>query len=294
MTDSAETSIGGPRRGDAHVGDLKLRRFFSNEALGPEHAAVAAHAATCVECGRRLAALAEEQRSFEDRISFDRFAAGVERAARVPGGTGGRSWWRRPASTRSFVTIMSVGSLAAGLALVVGVRPLFESARQRHLQTAAWDRADGLNRLKGGIPHAAITVRVAAADDQGPQRTAVAGAPEPLTVGERLRVGVQPGAHGFLFAIAIDDRGSVTPLYPEVGTSMPLPRGGRMQYLPDSLELTGPGKERLVVLLTDEPLELDSVRRAVADAFRAAGGNLEKLPPLAVRGEQFYRTFLKP
>lgn len=294
MTEANDENIDGPRRDDRHVGDLRLRRLFVGEDLGSEHDGVAAHAATCVDCARRLAALADEQRSFEDEISFDRFAAGVKRAARTPTGETAQPWWNRPASTRSFLTIMSIGSLAAVLALVVGVRPLFESARLRHARTAELDRVDGLNRLKGAVPRAAVTVRVAAAENETRQRTVATQGAEPLTVGERIRVGVEPGSHGFLFAVSVDDAGTVTPLYPEVGTSMPLPRGGRMQYLPDSLELTGRGKERLVVLLTDEPLELDTVRRAALTAFRAVGGNLDKLPDLALPGEQFHRTFLKP
>jgi hypothetical protein len=294
MTEVSDEGIGGPRRGAPHLGDLKLRRLFAGERLGSDHESAAAHASACGDCARRMAELAEEQRSFEGQISFDRFAAGVKRTARGPAADGGRSWWSRPASTRSFLTIMSIGSVAAVLTLVAGVRPLFESARLRHVRTAQLDRADSLNRLKGGIPRAAITVRVAAAEDETRQRTVATERPEPLTVGERIRVGVEPGTHGFLFAVSIDDAGDVTPLYPEVGMSMPLPRGARMQYLPDSLELTGRGRERLVVLLTDLPLELDTVRRAASTAFRAVGGNLEKLPNLALPGEQFHRLFLKP
>ncbi len=294
MTEASDETIDGPRRGAPHLGDLRLRRFFAGEHLGPEHESVAAHASTCVDCARRLAAIVEEQRAFEGQISFDRFAAGVKRAARVPAAENSRAWWNRPASARSFLTIMSIGSVAAVLALVVGVRPLFESARLRHVRTAELDRVDSLNRLKGGLPRAAVTVRIAAAENEMRQRTVGTERPEPLTVGERIRVGVDPGSHGFLFAASIDDAGNVTPLYPEVGTSMPLPRGGRMQYLPDSLELTGKGKERLIVLLTDEPLEPDTVRRAAATAFRAVGGNLDKLPNLALPGEQFHRTFVKP
>jgi hypothetical protein len=213
-----------------------------------------------------------------------------------------RSWWSRPASTKSFLMVMSAGSLASVLALVVGVRPLFESARLRHLHTAALDRAEELSRSRGTLPRAEITVRVVTADDENQQRVVAPERPERLAVGERIRVGVQPGTHRFLFAISIDERGTVTPLYPEVGISMPLPRGGGMQYLPDTLELTGKGTERLVVLLTDEPLEIDGVRHAVALAFAkvgvvGVGGNLSQLfalPTLAPGGEQFHRVFIIP
>lgn len=276
-------------RSHANLGELKLRRLLAGESLGAEHDAAAAHIASCAECARRLELLSDEQPAFEDRISFDRFAAGVERAARVPGPAVAGHWWARPASTRSFMTVFSVGALAAGFVLVLGVRPLFESARVRR---AANVEAVAANRIKGGA-RATVTFRVAPPDN-GPQRTAATEAPEPLAPGERIRVGVQPGQRRFLFAIAIDDKGTVTPLYPEVGTSMPLPVGGRMQYLPDSLELTGAGTERLVVLMSDVPIELEAIRRASAAAFSRAGGNLARLPNLALPGEQVHRTFLKP
>src|SRR2546423_6588968 len=65
-----------------HIGELTLRRRRAGEALGPDAAAIDAHATACADCRARLRALDDEQRRFEQEISFDRFAAGVERAAR--------------------------------------------------------------------------------------------------------------------------------------------------------------------------------------------------------------------
>src|SRR6516225_5176419 len=65
-----------------HIGELTLRRRRAGEALGPDGPAIEAHAASCAECRARARALDDEQRRFEQEISFDRFAAGVERAAR--------------------------------------------------------------------------------------------------------------------------------------------------------------------------------------------------------------------
>ena len=293
MSDLHETAAGAESvRRDGHLPELTLRRLFAGESLGAGHDVAAAHAARCPECARRLAGLADEQRAFEARISFDRFAAGVERAARFPerAAAAPRRWWARPASTRSFMTVMGAGSIAAALALVVGARPIFQQARLRHAREAA---VEASNRTKGAGP-ASVTFRIAPPPpDEGPQRTAAAEGPEPLSMGERIRVGVQAGKHRYLFAVSIDDQAVVTPLYPESGTSMPLPGGG-MHYLPDSLELTGHGAERVVVLLSEQPLELDGIRRAVAAAFRRAGGDLAHLPNLALPGTQFHRTFLKP
>jgi hypothetical protein len=279
----------------AHPGELTLRRLLASELVGDARDATTTHLGGCADCARRLDALRAEQRAFEERISFDRFAVGVERAARVPapGAAAKIRWWARPTSTRSFVTLFSLGAVASVAALVITALPSFEFAR---LRSAANVERGGPNRIKGD-GRAAVTMRIAGPDD-GPQRATVAAgptaAPEPLRPGERIRIGVRPGERHYVFVISIDDQGVVTPVYPEVGTSLPLPPGGELQYLPDSVELTGNGLERLVVLLTDEPMELDSVRHAVANGLRQAGGSLLRLPDLAVEGEQFHRTFLKP
>jgi len=228
-------------------------------------------------------------------VSFDRFAAGVERAARVPSPAAKASpparggFWARPAGTRSFMTVMSLGAVAAAAVLIVGSRPIFQSLRERD-QLLAERRH--MNNVKGG---GAQVVFVVAPADEGPQRRADGPDVEPLAVGERIRIGVEPAGRRYLFAVSVDDKGVVTPLYPEVGTSMPLPPGGALQYLPESLVLTGKGRERIVVLLTDEPMELDAIRHAVDTAFAKAGGDVDKLPALTVPGaEQFHRTFQKP
>jgi hypothetical protein len=295
MTDTTTTSSvrtpgglngDGPARG--HLGELRLRRLFAGELGDAERVDAEAHVAACFECGRRLEGVGAEQRSFEEQISFDRFAAGVERAARVAAPPARARWWTRPTSTWSFVSVFSLGAVASAAALIVTARPLFQEARVR---TAA-NLARGTNHLKGGEA-AGMTVRVAPPDD-GPQRTAAVDTPEPLGTGERLRIGVRAGGRRYLFAITVDDAGAVTPLYPETGTSVALPPGEDLQYLPESVELTGRGLERLVVVLTDEPTELDIMRRAAVAAFAKAKGDLTRLPELAIAGDQFHRTFIKP
>src|SRR3954468_14244680 len=104
---------------DEHIGDLTLRRRRAGEALGPDGPAIDAHATACAECRARIRALDDEQRRFEQEISFDRFAAGVERAARTP-----------RVSPRRAVLPMRVWApvlaMAAGIALVVTVGPFGE------------------------------------------------------------------------------------------------------------------------------------------------------------------------
>jgi len=277
----------GPARG--HSGDMRLRRFLADELAGDEKDAVARHAAGCAECARRLEGLRAEQRAFEGQISFDRFSAGVERAARVPhdGARPALRWWKRPTSAASFAGMFGLGAVAATVALIVTAQPLFEQIRVRNAADAALHR----NNLKGGGPQLAI--RVAAPDD-GPQRTAAETGIEPLARGERLRIGVRPGGRRYLFSVSIDDKGVVTALYPETGVSVAVPPTVDLQYLPDSVELTGSGIERVIVVLSDEPLELDIMQRAAVAAFHKAKGDVAHMPPLVIDGDQFHRVFQKP
>ena len=67
---------------NGHIAELTLRRRRAGEALGAEAPAIEEHATACADCRARIRALDDEQRRFEDEISFDRFSAGVERAAR--------------------------------------------------------------------------------------------------------------------------------------------------------------------------------------------------------------------
>lgn len=250
--------------GRAHPGELELRRRRAGELASAAMAAIDDHVAVCPECRTRLRGLDDEQRRFESNISFDRFAAGVERAARAP------SRARRPAA-RAWAT--SALALAACLVVVVTAR-----------------RPPPTTRIKGG---AGMTVRVAGAAGQ---RNARADANEPLARGERLRIGYQPGGHRYLLSLSIDERGEVTPLYPEQGPSLPVADGPdeATRYLPDSLELTGGGVERIFVVLSDAPIELETARRAARAAYDRAGGDLGRVTRLGLPGEEFTRAFSKP
>jgi hypothetical protein len=260
-----------------HLGELTLRRRRAGEALGGagEAEKIDLHLAGCPACKARLRALDDEQRRFEQEISFDRFAAGVERASRqtiaakAPPARARRIWWY-PAL-----------AMAAGVAAVVILVPRASN------RGGAWD---GPNHVKGG---AGVTVRVAGAAGQ---RTARIDAAEPLAPGDRLRIGYQSGGHRYLLSLSIDQHGAVTPLYPEAGASLPVAEGAdsATRYLPDSLELTGAGIERIIVVLSDQPIDVEAARRSARAAYDRAGGDLSRLPPLALPGEEFERTFAKP
>jgi hypothetical protein len=257
-----------------HIGELLLRRRRAGEALGPDGPAIDAHAASCADCRARVRALDDEQRRFEQEISFDRFAAGVERAARSTRTV------RRPIRARVWLPSLA-GLAAAAAALVLMVRsPGDESVRFR----------DPYVGIKGG---AGITVRVAGVDGQ---RNARVDSTEPLARGERLRIGYQAGAHRYLLALTVDEHGVVQALSPEKGQSLALPDGAARatRYLPDSWELDGTGVERIIVVLSDQTIDVDTAVRAARAAYGKAGGNLARMPSLDLPGEQFVRTFAKP
>ena len=88
----------------------------------------------------------------------------------------------------------------------------------------------------------------------------------------------------------------MTPLYPEQGASLTVPAGvpSATHFLPDSLELTGAGLERIIVVLSDQPVDMAVARQAARAAYDRAGGDLGHLPRLELPGEQFTRTFAKP
>src|SRR6185312_9384758 len=140
-------------------------------------------------------------------------------------------------------------AMAAALAVVVtfhGRTPPNDVGRR--LPPPCWDG------VKGG---AGMTIRIAGAAGQ---RTAQVDSPEPLVPGERLRLGYQSGGHRYLLSLSIDEHGAVTPLYPERGASLTVPAAvpSATHFLPDSLELTGAGLERIIVILSDQPLDMEA------------------------------------
>ena len=111
-----------------------------------------------------------------------------------------------------------------------------------------------------------------------------------------MRVGYVPGEHAYVLSLSVDAHGDVTPLYPEQGASLAVADGAPSvtRYLPGSLELTGAGLERVIVVLSDGPIDVEAARRAARAAVDRAGGDLTRLPPLGLPGEEFSRTFAKP
>jgi hypothetical protein len=67
-----------------------------------------------------------------------------------------------------------------------------------------------------------------------------------------------------------------------------------MVFLPDSLEFTGSGAERVIVILSDDRLQVSAAVEAARKSYQAAGGDLSGMAPLQLPGEQFSRTVQKP
>ncbi len=261
MTSVKEASGGSlTRDGSTHVGELRLRRFRLGELTGEEHQQVARHTGDCSGCRTRLDALADEQRAFEHEIPLARFSGGVERAARVP----------RPVARprrRWLAGALTAAAAAAGLLLLF--RP-------------AGEVDGGRNRLKGAGPPVA-SIRIAAADGST-QRSAPAGVSVRLSAGERLRLGYRVAEPAHLVVLSLDDAGHITPLYPERGTSLPVAPpadpAATFDYLPDSVELTGAGRERVFLFLASRPFQVDDAAAATRTAYQRSGrGDLGKMEP---------------
>ncbi len=251
----------------SHPREIELRRLLAGETVE----AAAAHVTACAECKARLKDFEDQQHRFEAAIPFERFAAGVERATRQPRVTP-KTVSRGP--VRILVAIAATVLLLAGIPLVL------------HGQSGQQ------NRLKGGSEVEVIV----AAPANGPQRMGSHDPlqPEALGHGERVRIGFRAGGYRYLAAVSIDESGEVTALYPQTGPSIRVRTDGAKEYLSDSLEFTGHGLERVVVVMTAEPLDVEDVRRAAKARYDDARGNLTQLGALDLPGEQFHRTFLKP
>jgi hypothetical protein len=263
---------GGP--GD-HLGELRLRQLDIGE-LAPDQAERARqHLAGCESCRARLEALAVEQRAFAQNIPFARFAGGVERAARVP-----------RTDRRSRRAVMVGGGLAlaaaAGMLLVAGGAP----------SGGRLPAGDPRNRIKGAAPITA-TVRIGAASGQ---RSAVPGSTTALAAGERLRVGYALPDAAHLMVVSIDDAGEATKISTDWEAARVVHPAREVSYLPGSIELTGAGKERLYLFVSEFPLDPDSAADAARAAHAAARGDLTRagLPTLPPRVRAFTWLFEKP
>ncbi|MCY1041476.1 DUF4384 domain-containing protein [Corallococcus sp. bb12-1] len=262
----------------AHESNWTLRRLHVGDLPAPEALRAREHAEACEACGAVLRSLSEQQSAFEAEVPFERFEAGVERAlarqSKASAEPATRATWARP--------LMLV---AASVFVLVLVRPLLENDGASGTVT----RPVAGNRLKGGV---GAELRIGGGVE--PQRVASVDAPEALRPGDRVRLGYTPEAHRYVAALSVDAQGEVTPLYPESGDSLAVEPGAGQHWLPESVEFTGAGTERVVLVLTDAPVSMDVLSDAARKSFAAAGRDVTRMAPLDVAGEQTQWILLKP
>jgi hypothetical protein len=249
-----------------HLAELRLRRYRAGEFSAEESAEAERHLGGCAPCRSKLRVLVEEQRAFERDIPFERFAGGVERARRVPRQRPRRLW---------FAGIG--GALAAAAVVLFLVRAPSSSP----------------NRIKGdGV---AATVQVAMRD-ASLQRTVPPGSQEMLEPGARVRLGYRTAEPRYLAAVSVDDGGEVTLVYPRSGPALSVRPTAETAYLPDSLEFTGAGREKVFLFLARKPFDSDAAKQAVKRAHQSAKGDLSLLPNPTFAGGQhvFSWLFRKP
>jgi hypothetical protein len=265
-----------------HVGELRLRRFQLGELPPGEREEVAHHTAACGACRLRLDGLGDEQRVFEQELPFARFAGGVERARRVPGSARPEVEWTGRPRRRAF-SLVTMGGLAAAAVMVVVALP-----HARHTDSAKVSH----NGLKGARREGSARV----AGTGGEQRSADPAGLERLQAGERVRLGYRTDAPAFVAALSIDDAGTVTPLYPEAGPSLAAAVAREPAYLPDALELTGRGRERVYMVISEQPIPVEALGAAVKLAYDRAHGDLGAMtaPALGAAADVTSWLFAKP
>ncbi|WNG26228.1 ACP synthase [Cystobacter fuscus] len=247
-----------------HPLEWTLRRLHAGELPGPETQQLQVHVSSCAECHEVMKGLEADQTRFEQEVPFERFAANVERALRKP----------PPAPSRPRLNGLLI-AVAATVLLVVAARPLLSPS-------------PSLNRLKGG---ASAELRIGG---DGPQRAAQPGDTEALLPDERVRLGYVAGTYRYVMAVSVDDTGEVSALYSEQGMSLPVEAGAGRHWLPESVQFTGTGHERVVLVLSEKPLQVEAVQAAARRGWEAAEGKVAAMSTLGVEGEELHWLLLKP
>lgn len=247
----------------AHLSEWTLRRLHAGELPGKEAQQAQEHVSGCAGCQRILEGLEADQARFEAEVPFERVEAGVERALNKPK--------TQPSRPRLQGVLVAV---AASVLLVVLVRPMLSSPPT--------------NRLKGG---ASAEMRIGGG---GPQRGVLPGDTEELQPDERVRLAYVPGPYRYVLAVSVDDAGEVSELYSHAGMSLPVEAGNGRHWLPDSVAFTGSGNERVVMVLSDRPLDVEAVRASARRAWEAAGGKVEAMTSLDSGGEETHWLLRKP
>jgi len=236
-----------------------LRRMMAGELSATESASLKQHLEGCSACQAVLRELEAEDAAVRKAVPLAQLQERPAPSNVVP--------LRRVSRIVPVVAL----ALAAGLAALV-------LAPQTATQTT--------NNTKGGIGLDVIVGGVGESRHVDARELA-------LAPGERVRLKVHGNGHKYVAVVSVDDAGSVTPIYFEGEQSLPLT--GAEEMLPQSIDFTGRGHERLIVLLSDEPLLRTNIEQAAHTSFASAGG-LIGMKPLSLDGhvDELDRTVLKP
>jgi hypothetical protein len=235
-----------------------VRRLKAGELAEGEAAKVQAHVKTCERCAALFAELERDAAAFVRQVPFDHFAAKTTHRR--------ESLRHARARRRRFVATMA---LAAALLVVVVAGPL------RYLLARG---PQGHNLRKGG----GLMELYVGGNGEKPR---VAQDREALVPGERVRVGYEAADRRYVAVLSVDESGRVTPLYPESGMSLHAELTPGVHILPDSVEFTGAGYERVITLFTDEPASVETIAAAAKKAFERTG-SVEAMGSLELPGEQ--------
>jgi hypothetical protein len=234
---------------------------FEPEAADP---GVRAHVEGCDACRAVVAGLDGGRQAFVAARPARPFMAGVVERAEDEARSARPGWLVALLNPRWLLVPAAAG--AAALILVLAV-------------TNRAPVGDERIHFKGG----GATLRLFYA-----RGTAVARPLDPgvsLRPGDLLRFGVISAKGRFAAVASVDEAGRFSRYYPAGGVGAgPLQSGGDLQLLPGSIELDETtGREWIVLLLSERPLDEARVREALLTAWRARQG--DRLGSLGLEAE---------
>jgi len=290
----------------ACVSRFRLEQYLAGELIATEGSALTRHLEGCGRCRDLEARLRQEKRSFQSRVPFDVFMAGLsarlephetpleapleapletpletpgavpaEPPAQVPRGTHpDRSGplvalWRL--LSRTFSTPAWVGLAVTAAALWVLLPHESNQLEPPYV---------GI-RSGAGLPGPLEVYRYR----NGVATPAVSG--ETFRAGDRLEFIVRPGAHRYMHLVSVDGEGRLTPFYPGDGASSLALGGSSELLLPGSIALDGYiGLERIFAVFTAQPLPWSEIEAAAARLSRPSGRPLplERIDALPLEG----------
>lgn len=219
---------------------FQLERYLAGELTGEERRALERLLEVDGEAAATLAALRNEQASFEEKVPYAQFRIEHERRKGAGAAT---PWWRRGVTLGS-----SLAAAALALLLVVGLGD--EGAEPAGLDT----------RLKGdGVALSLYVVQ--------PNGEASPGVPgQAVQAGTVLQLVYEASEHRYGALLGVDGAGAVSVYWPSAGDTLAELASGSGRY-PFALELDDTaGRERFYAVFANAPLRLAALREVLADA----------------------------